>query len=420
MSSTQPLKIETPRVFLPLLQPARYKGVYGGRGSGKSHDRAEALVERCLLNPGTRWACIREVQKSLAQSVKLLVEDKIRKFKAESAFQITQDKIITPGGGMLIFQGMQNHTADSIKSLEGFDGAWVEEAQTLSQRSLDLLRPTIRKQGSELWFTWNPEDPKAPVDSLLRGDDAPPNMILVRANYMDNPWFPDVLREEMEYDRSRDYDKYLHVWEGEYWLNSEARVFKNWRIEEFEAPDGAAFRFGADWGYANDPTVLVRGYVEGRKLYIDYESWMINCEIDQTPDLFDRVPMSRDFFITADSARPETISYMRRHGYPKINAAHKGKGSLEDGVEFLKSFEIIVHPRCQHVIDELTHYSWKTDPLTGDVLPYLEDKHNHTIDSIRYLLEGIRRASRAAPQNKPSPAPQSKPWRTGSTGWLAN
>lgn len=386
------LTIETPRVFKPLLQPSRYKGAHGGRGSGKSHFFAELLVERCLLHPGTRWACIREVQKSLEQSVKRLLEDKIASLGVSGLFGIKQFEIETPGGGLIIFQGMQNHTADSIKSLEGFDGAWVEEAQSLSQRSLDLLRPTIRKEGSELWFSWNPNLETDPVDVLLRGESPPPNAVVVEANYLDNPWLPEVLREEMEYDKRRDPDKYAHVWMGKYQRNSEARVFKNWTVEEFEAPKGAVFRQGADWGFSVDPSCLVRCYLDGRRLYVDYEAYMVGCEIDNLPNLFDRVPDSRKWFTTADSARPETIDYMQRHGYPRINAAIKGAKSLEEGIQFLQSFDIVVHPRCRHLIDELTLYSYETDPLTGQVLPKLADKHNHLIDALRYALEGARKA----------------------------
>lgn len=389
--SSSTLQIQTPRAFAPLLQPARYKGIYGGRGSGKSHDRAEALVEKCLLKP-TRFACIREVQKSLSQSVKLLVEDKIKSMGVSNRFRVLESHIEAPNDGIIIFQGMQNHTADSIKSLEGFDGAWVEEAQTLSQRSLDLLRPTIRKEGSELWFTWNPRFPTDPIDMLLRSETPPPNSIVVRANYMDNPWFPDVLREEMEYDRSRDPDKYAHVWLGEYSLNTEARVFKNWRIEEFETPKDARFRFGADWGFSIDPTVLVRCWLDGRTLYIDHEAWEVGCEIDKTPALFDTIEQSRKWLINADSARPETVSYMRRAGF-KISGAIKGPGSIEDGIEFLKSFDIVVHPRCENVINELIHYSWKIDKHTEEILPQLDDKYNHTIDALRYALEAMRKAS---------------------------
>lgn len=408
------LEIQTPRAFVPLLEPSRYKGVHGGRGSGKSHFFAELLIERCMVEK-TDWVCLREVQKSLAQSVKKLLEMKIEALGVGSLFEVQESKIKTPYGGQILFQGMQNHTADTIKSLEGYDGAWFEEAQSCSQRSLDLLRPTIRKEGSELWFSWNPRLSTDPVDALLRGDNPPPNSVIVQANYADNPWFPDVLLDEMEYDKRRDPDKYRHVWLGEYEQNSQARVFHNWSIEEFDAPAGAHFRLGADWGFSIDPTVLVRCYIDGRNLYVDHEAYMVGCEIDQTPDLFDRVPRSRDFFITADSARPETISYMRKHGFPKINAAVKGPKSLEEGIEFLKSFDIIVHPRCVHVIDELTAYKYKIDPLTDEVLPYLEDKHNHTIDALRYACEGARRAEAMKPKSKPT---NYEPAHYGEAGWM--
>ncbi len=386
------LAIQTPLALEPLLYSSRYKGIHGGRGSGKSHFFAELLIERAIMSK-TDAVCVREVQRSLSQSVKKLLEYKIEALGVGHLFEVQGSKIICPHGGLIIFQGLQNHTADSIKSLEGYDIAWVEEAQSLSQRSLDMLRPTIRKENSELWFSWNPSLETDPIDVLLRNESPPKNSIVIEANYTDNPWFPDVLREEMEYDQRRDPDKYAHVWLGQYQQNSESRVFKNWSIEEFEAPLGSTFRLGADWGFAIDPSVLVRCYLEGRRLYIDYEAYMVGCEIDQLPDLFDRVPDSRDWFITADSARPETISYMQRHGYPKINSAIKGAKSVEEGIEFLKSFDIIVHPRCVHAIDELTLYSYKTDPLTGLVLPILADKDNHVLDAIRYACEGVRKAS---------------------------
>lgn len=391
MSSTT-LQIPTARVFAPLLEDARYKGAHGGRGSGKSHFFAGLAVEKCLLSSGVRIACVREVQKSLKNSVKLLIEDKIRAFGLVDQFQILDAEIRTPGGGVIIFQGMQNHTADSIKSLEGFDVAWVEEAQSLSQRSLDLLRPTIRKPGSELWFSWNPDLATDPVDVFLRGEHPPADAVVVEANYSDNPWLPDELRADLEDDRRRDPEKFAHVWGGGYQVASEARVFRNWRIAEFDTPRDAILRFGADWGFATDPSVLVRGYVDGRTLYIDQEAWQVGCEIDRLPALFDQVQGSRQWLIRADSARPETVSYMRRHGFPRITPARKGPGSIEDGIEFLRSFDIVVHPRCKHVADELARYCYKTDPQTGEILPVLEDKNNHTIDALRYALEELRRA----------------------------
>ena len=408
------LEIQTPRAYVPLLEAARYKGVHGGRGSGKSHFFAELLIERCLMHPGTRWACIREVQKSLEQSVKRLLEDKIAAMGVSEQFDIQKYEIHTPGGGVIIFQGMQNHTADSIKSLEGFDGAWVEEAQSLSAMSLELLRPTLRKDGSEIWFSWNPRFDSDPVDAFLRGEEPYPDSIVVQANYLDNPWLPDVLRAEMEYDRSRDPDKYAHVWLGEYVRNSETRVFRNWRIEEFDVHPEAIIRQGADWGFASDPSVLVQSYIIGRTMYVPYEAYMVGCEINNLPELFMQVPGAEKWFITADSARPETISYMRNHGFPKIVAAVKGPKSVEEGVEWLKSFDIVVHPRCKHTIDELTLYSYKVDPKTDLVLPVLEDKHNHVIDALRYANEGARRAK------KPEPV---KPTRVvvprGALSWMA-
>jgi len=406
------LDIQTPRVFLPLLEPSRYKGAKGGRGSGKSHFMGEMLIERSIMQK-TDAVCVREVQKSLDQSVKKLLESKIESLNAGAYFEVQDKKILAKNGGLIIFQGMQNHTAESIKSLEGYDIAWVEEAQTLSQRSLDMLRPTIRKPNSELWFSWNPSLATDPVDALLCGEEPPPGTTLVTANYMDNPWLPDVLRVEMEYDRKRDPDKYAHIWLGKYQQNSSARVFKNWSIEEFERPAGTVFRLGADWGFSVDPSVLIRCDIEGNRLYVDYEAYMVGCEIVNLPELFMSVPEAEKWPITADSARPETISHMQKHGFPKIMPAIKGAKSLEEGVEFLKSFDIIVHPRCKHLIDELTLYRYKEDPLTGVILPILEDKDNHVIDALRYACEGARRAlasKRKAPK-KEAPA--------YNGGWMA-
>jgi phage terminase large subunit len=390
------LQIPTARAFLPLLQPARYKGAHGGRGSGKSQFFGDLWLEENLAEKFD-FVCLRETLKSLEFSVKKLLESKIEKFNAGAYFDVQDRRIFSTQGGVTIFEGMQNHTAESIKSLEGFDRAWFEEAQNASDKSLTLLRPTIRKPGSQLWFGWNPDLDTDPIDKLLRGETLPTGAVVVQANYMDNPWLPDELREEMEFDKRRDPDKYAHVWLGHYRRNSEARVFRNWRIEEFERPAGTVHRLGADWGFSVDPSVLVRCDIEGNRLYVDYEAYMVGCEIVNLPELFMSVPEAEKWPITADSARPETISHMQRNGFPKIRAAIKGAKSLDEGVEFLKSFDIIVHPRCKHLIDELTLYSYKMDPLTGTVLPVLADKDNHIIDALRYACEGARRAGKAVP-----------------------
>lgn len=357
------------------------------------------LVERALLKTGRplRAVCIREVQQSLSQSVKRLVEDKIIGFGLQSRFELQREHIGTGEGGLIIFQGMQNHTAASIKSLEGYDIAWVEEAQSLSQRSLDLLYPTIREPGSEIWFTWNPTDPKDPVDKFFFGNENDPDFFVKKLYYTDNPWFPEELRRDMERDKRRDPEKYAHVWLGEYQRLSEARVFRNWRIgepNEFDASQADRFYFGADWGFSVDPSVLVRCYIVGRTLYVDREACQVGCEIDYLPALFDKIEggQARKWPITADGSRSDVVSYMRRHGYEKIKPARKGPGSLEDGVEFLKNFDIVVHPACTNAIDELTRYAYKVDPKTTEVLPVLEDKHNHVIDALRYAVEALRRS----------------------------
>lgn len=363
-----------------------------------------------VQNPTLRVVCVREIQKSLKQSVKRLLEDEIQRFGLGRRFNVMSSEITTPEGGLILFQGMQDHTAESIKSLEGFDIAWAEEAQAISENSLTLLRPTIRKEGSELWFSWNPRHSDDPVDAMLRGKNPPPDTILVHSSWEDNPHFSTVLRNEMEFDRRRDPDKYAHVWGGKYQKISQSRVFRNWRVEEFDTPAGVTFYFGGDWGFATDPTCLARCWIrEDGTLMVDWESYRVGCEIDDTADLFDMLGceaceperpcngtgrghgMARAWTITADSARPETISYLRRHGYPKIRPARKGPGSVEEGVQFLKSYDVIVHPRCRHTIDELTSYSYKVDPRTGLVLPILEDKKNHVIDSLRYSLELVRK-----------------------------
>lgn len=211
------LQIDTAEVFEPLLEPSRYKGAYGGRGSGKSHVFAENLIERSC-DRGVLSVCIREVQKSLKQSAKRLIENKLdgMGLGESQGFKVFNEIIQTPGDGAILFQGMQDHTAESIKSLEGFSIAWVEEAQTLSSVSMDLLRPTIRADDSEIWFSWNPRRKNDPVDMLLRQGEPPTDSIVVKANWSDNPWFPKVLEQERLDCLENNPDKYDHIWEGDY------------------------------------------------------------------------------------------------------------------------------------------------------------------------------------------------------------
>jgi phage terminase large subunit len=210
------LTIDVARAFRPLLDPSRYKGAYGGRGSGKSQFFAGLIVDLAIRKPGLRAICCREVQKSLKESAKRLIEQKIEEYGVGDQFEVQESQIKTPGGGLIVFAGLQDHTAESIKSYEGFDVAWVEEAQTVSPKSLNLLRPTIRKPGSELWFSWNPRRRVDPVDQMLRGEELPTGAVVIRANWDANPWFPAELEQERLDCLRMQPDQYDHIWEGGY------------------------------------------------------------------------------------------------------------------------------------------------------------------------------------------------------------
>jgi phage terminase large subunit len=346
--------------------------------------------------------------------VKRLLDDEIDRLGFRGFFTSTDSEIRGKNGSLFIFAGLQ-HNIDSIKSMEGIDICWCEEAQTLSQTSLNTLVPTIRKPNSQLIFSWNPKEATDPVENMFTIVEPPPRTFLIKVNWDQNPWFPDVLKEEMEYDKRTDRGKYLHVWEGEYLTRSNANVFQNWYKEDFETPSDAFFRFGCDWGFSVDPTVIVRCYIDGRKIFIDQEAWKVGCEIDDTPALFATVEDSEKWPIIADSASPERISYMRKHGYPKMMKALKGRRSVEEGVEFLRSYEIIVHPRCVHTIDELEHYKYKIDPQTDEVTNVLEDKNNHVMDSLRYACEAVRRTikSRENPAENMIIKPRTNYWNKG-------
>lgn len=391
----QKLTIDTPRWALPLLPHARYKGAKGGRGSGKSHFFAELLVEEHIANPDQQTVCIREIQKSLKFSAKKLIEDKIRALGVQELFDITMTEIRRVGGqGIIIFQGMQDHTADSIKSLEGFNRAWIEEAQSISARSMELLLPTIRAPGSELWFSWNPDQPDDPVELHFKDVDDDTDFILVHVNYQDNPFCPDELIQEAKRHARVSPETYNHVWLGGYNTRNEAQVFHGkWRVEEFEPGEDWQPMFGADWGFAQDATTAVEVYVVDRTLYIRREAYKVGLEQDHIPGFFKRhIPGIDRHVIRADSARPETISHVKGKGLPKTEGVKKWPGSVEDGVEYMRSFdEIVIHPDCEHAAEEFRLYSYKVHKQTGDILPQIDDSWNHCIDAVRYSLQPLIR-----------------------------
>lgn len=380
------MKFNVPTAFKELYFPHRYKIFYGGRGAGKSTEIGRALAIKGRAKK-LRILCTREIQKSISDSVHKLLSDQIEAMGLGDFYTITRDSIRGKNGTEFIFKGLHSN-AQEIKSTESIDICWVEEAQAVSQESWDVLIPTIRNEGSEIWVSFNPKTANDPVYKRFVLNE-PHDAYVRKINYDENPHFPDTLRKEMEWLKERDYPLYLHIWEGELLKQSNALIFKNrFEVRDFTTPHNARFYYGADWGFANDPTTLVRLWIEKRTIYIDYEAYGVGVEINETPALFDMVPGSRIWPIYADSSRPETISYMAKHGF-RCKSAPKWQGSIEDGIAWLKSHDIVIHSRCKHTIDEFNKYSYKTDKVTNDILPIIVDKDNHCIDAIRYSCSNL-------------------------------
>ena len=375
-------ELQIPEVFEPLFtSPKRKNILYGGRGSAKSHTVARYCIIRSLERP-MRILCTRELQKSIAESVHQLLSSCIESMGLSSLFNIQRDRIVGVNGSEFIFAGVRQNT-NEIKSMEAITICWVEEAQAMSQQSLDVLIPTIRAPGSILIFTFNPFKDSDPVYVMSQNPDE--DTLVINANYADNPFFPEELRKEMEHCKKTDYDKYLWVWEGQCLGISKAQIFRDkYEVKEFDTPDNALFFYGGDWGFSNDPTTVLRSFIVGNTLYIDYEAWKVGCDIEDTPALYDEVPGTAIYPIYADNSRPETISYMQSRRYNVIGA-EKWPGCIEDGISYLRSFsKIIIHPRCIHTIEEFGLYQYKVDHQTNEILREPLDKFNHCIDALRY------------------------------------
>jgi phage terminase large subunit len=378
--------IEIPEAFRGLWLAFRFKVFYGGRGGAKSWTFARVLVllafSRCL-----RILCAREFQTSIHDSVYKLIVDQIYELGLQGHFDIGAKSITSSTGSEFLFKGL-SHSIQEIKSLESIDICWVEEAQSTSKNSWDILIPTIRKDGSEIWISFNPfeEDDPTYQEFVVHPK---PDSIVVKVGFEDNPWFPEVLEKARLYLRSIDLDAYEHIYGGNPRTITDAVIFgKRTSVETFETPPDARFFFGADWGFANDPTALVRSWIKDEVLYIDWEAFGTGVEIDETPQLFDSVPGARLWPIKADSSRPETISYMRRKGF-NISPADKWEGCVEDGIAHIKAFrKIVIHERCRHMQDERRLYRYKVDKKSGLILPIIVDQHNHGWDAERYALDG--------------------------------
>jgi len=415
-------RIELPEDLNYLFSPSRYKICYGGRGSGKSWGHARALIARALSQK-TRILCAREHQKSIRDSVHRLLSDQVESLGLGPQFTITRDEIrCIPTGSQFLFSGLANTTIEGIKSYEGVDICWIEEAQTISERSLEILIPTIRAPNSEIWITFNPSEETDPV--YQRFVLHPPvDAIVTRMNWDDNIWFPPELVREKDYLYSVDPEAAAHVWGGECRRISDAQVLRGrYSVEHFDPSPGlwdGPYQ-GADWGFATDPSVLVRCWIWERKLYVEWEAYGRGVEIDHTPALFDSIPGARSYVTRADNARPETISYMVRAGYKSMVSCQKWPGCVMDRVSYLRAFDqIIIHPRCPHAAEEARLWSFKVDRLTQDVLPELVDKHNHCMDALGYALEPMV-LGYAARKTTPPPSDEEIMMQSGpvSYSWL--
>lgn len=342
--------------------------------------------------------CAREYQNSVKRSFHAELKNAIRSNEwLASQYIVGIDYLKHKTNGTeFIFTGLRNNI-ESVKSLAQIDLCIVEEAETVPHASWIDLLPTIRGSRSELWIIYNQKRRDSWVAQTFDSDELPPRTAIADLNFSDNPWFPAVLEEQRLHDKATlDPALYRHIWEGAYYEQSDSQVFAGrYRIDEFEPHrswDGPYY--GLDFGFSQDPTAGVVAWVHDDTLYIEHELYEKRLELDDTADaMIKALPGCEKHTVRADNARPESISYLSRNGIPRIEACKKGKGSVEDGVEFIKSFkQVVIHPRCVNTANEFALYSYKVDRLTGDILPVIVDAFNHAIDSLRYALEPLMRS----------------------------
>jgi len=382
------ISIKIPQKIIPLFQTdKRYIVLRGGRGSSKSWGAVDYIITKCEEKK-IRVLCAREMMNSIKDSVHKLISERIIMHGLESHFKITERDIKHINGSEIIFKGLL-HNVTSIKSIEGVDICFVEEAQSVSRRSLEILKPTIRKENSKIIFVYNPtnEDDPVHVDFTLTERE---DTLNIEVNYADNPFFPDVLREEMLYDKENDYEKYLHIWEGKPIQHAENQVFYGkWEIKDFETPEDAQFFHGSDFGFANDPTTGIRCFIQDDCLYIDRESYKLKLEITETGNyILNDIPTFKTWKSIGDCSRPETISHLNSHNGFNMVGSRKGAGSIEEGIQKIRQFKrVYIYPSCKETINEFRLYKWIKNKLTDENTPKPEDKNNHLIDALRYALE---------------------------------
>lgn len=396
--------------LIPIMsqQKVMYRCSWGGRGSGKTRTFAVMTAIRGYMyaEQGISGVilCAREFMNTLSESSMEEIKQAIKEVPFLNDYYELGESYIRSKNRKIdyIFAGLR-HNLDSIKSKARILLCWVDEAESVSQMAWDKLEPTIRGiDDAEIWVTWNPEKRGSPCDTKFRHNkiyDPDTNELIgvgAEINWRDNPRFPKILdRQRRLAKRNLSPEKYEWIWEGAYLEMSEAVVFKGkFVVREFE-PDyynwDGPYQ-GLDFGFSQDPTAGVQCFIHNRKLYIYRDFSKVGLELDDTKEYALKfIPDFAKYAIIADNARPESISHLKNKGLARIESCKKGKGSVEDGVSFIQSFdEVVIHPSCEATIQEFKTYSYKTDRLTGDVLPILLDENNHVIDALRYALERAR------------------------------
>lgn len=384
------MKLRWGAAYAMLWQNAENKCLKGGRGSGKSHAIAEYLV----INAANEWRRVvgaRQFQRSIKESSKALIEDKIRSLGFRYDYEVTKTEIRHKyTKSTFSFIGLERNP-DNARSLEGATDCWVEEARNISQTSIDVLIPTIRAAGSQIIWSWNPVKPTDPIEKQFCVAEMPPETLMIHTTYRDNPHFHGTrMVNQMEHMRKINRIKYLHVWEGDYQDASEARIFKDVEVREMTIPEVIRPQFGMDFG-TNDPNVLIRFYVleSIKTIYISHERYLPSSTETWMEHIAD-VPDVKSVSIVADSAWAQTISTMNKHGF-RVVPAKKGAGSVNSGIMWLQGYKIVIHPSCKNFERESRLYSWQVDPYDDkNILNVPEDLENHGWDALRYGTEKNR------------------------------
>lgn len=393
-------QIKLPPKLVPIFQgAARYRGAWGGRGSSKT--RSFALMSAVTGYRAGRSGitgnilCAREHLANLDDSSMEEVKQAIRSVDWLDAYYEIGEKYIRSRDGRIkyLFSGLR-HNIGGVKSKARLLLAWVDEAEQVGETAWRTLAPTVREANSEIWVTWNPESQRSATHLRFR-ETRPSNSKMIELNYEDNPWFPEELEAERLDDLKNRPDTYEHVWGGDFLVISEALIFKDrFSVEPFEVTqDFNGPYFGLDFGFSQDPTAATESYVYNKTLFIRRDAGKVKLKLDHTVQfLAQSLPRIAMHTVRCDSARPESIAYLRDHGMPQSIAARKGKGSVEDGIEHIKSYDrVVIHPEAVETAREFRLYSYKVDRLSGDIMPIPLDKHNHYIDSLRYGLEPLMR-----------------------------